>query len=33
VGGTLEDLCNQIAAQDPSGQLVQVCTGLGSLPI
>lgn len=33
IGDTLGDLCDQIAANDPSGQLSQLCTGLHSLPI
>lgn len=33
IGSTLEDLCDQIAAQDPTGQLQPLCSGLGSLPI
>jgi hypothetical protein len=36
VGSTDGDpaaLCDELAAQDPSGELRQLCTGLGSLPI
>lgn len=32
-GGDPVALCDQLAAQDPTGQLGQLCTGLGSLPI
>lgn len=32
-GGDPVSLCNQLASQDPTGQMGQLCTGLGSLPI
>jgi hypothetical protein len=33
IGDTLGDLCDQIATQDPTDQLGQLCTALHSLPI
>ena len=33
IGSTLEGVCDQLAAGDPTGQLGQLCDGLGSLPI